>query len=56
MLSCFGYGVGFDVWRWDAGLAPLPAPEPTAKRSRAPVKQLVKRAATAPAAVEIVTN
>jgi hypothetical protein len=52
MLSCFGFGVGFDVWRWDEDIAPLPAPTPGPKRARPPVKRL----APAPAGVEIVPN
>ncbi len=30
MLSCFGMGVGFDVWRWDEDLVALPEPKPAA--------------------------
>jgi hypothetical protein len=51
MLSCFGFGTGFDVWRYDEDIAALPAPAPV-KRARPPVKRL----APAPAAVEIVPN
>ena len=52
MLSCFGFGVGFDVWRWDEDIAPLPAPAPAPKRARAPAKRLP----AAPAAPLIVPN
>lgn len=51
MLSCFGFGVGFDVWRWDEDLVALPPPEATAKapsRARAPAKRLQMQAASVP--------
>jgi len=49
MLSCFGFGVGFDVWRYDED--PLAPPEPIArapKRARPAVKALARGASASP--------